>query len=417
VPGASVEVEITNYFDFLDLSGVEMQVTFSNSDSVLADAVHRNLSVPPHSSVRLSLPTPAFEPEAGEEYFLALDFRMKEGAGMLGKGHLVAWEQFLLPLVPVRTGVDESRSGKITWEETGSKLVLRGENADFRVEFDLERGELVGYTTDGVDLLLRGPRPNFWRPPTDNDYGNQMPKRVGAWREASRTQPLRQVEYWQNSDRDVEVYVTVGLPAVGASHTTGYRVYGNGEIVISGSLSNPGDNAPDLPKYGFTLFLPSAMERVSWFGRGPHESYWDRKSGARVGRYQAFAADLFHPYTRPQETGNRTDARWVALGGTEGVGLLVVGDPVIDFSALFFEDEDLDEGETPIYRHVWDLQPRDRVILDLDFGQMGVGGDTSWGARTHPEYRLTPKAYRFRVRLVPLRPAERSIEELVGQRW
>ena len=159
------------------------------------------------------------------------------------------------------------------------------------------------------------------------------------------------------------------------------------------------------------------MEAVSWFGRGPQESYWDRKSGARVGRYHTSATDLFHPYIRPQETGNRTDARWVALGGTEGVGLLVVGDPVIDFSALFFEDEDLDEGETPIHRHVWDLKPRDRVILDLDFGQMGVGGDTSWGGRTHPEYRLTPKAYRFRVRLVPLRPAERSIEELVGQRW
>jgi beta-galactosidase len=187
--------------------------------------------------------------------------------------------------------------------------------------------------------------------------------------------------------------------------------------VISGSLSEPGEAAPDLPKYGLTLHLSPELDRVRWFGRGPHESYSDRKGGARVGRYQASVADLFHPYVRPQETGNRTDTRWVAFGGGGDTGLLVVGDPVMDFSALFFEDGDLDEGDTPVYRHVWDLEPRDRVILDLDFGQMGVGGDTSWGARTHPEYRLTPRAYRFRVRLVPFRAGAGRIEALVGQRW
>ncbi|MGW8265226.1 MAG: glycoside hydrolase family 2 TIM barrel-domain containing protein [Longimicrobiales bacterium] len=416
-PGSPIEVEITNRFDFLDLSGVEMRVIVSNSDSILATSLHRNLAIPPHSSVRLSLPMPVFEPEAGEEYFLATEFLLEESVGMLERGHLLAWEQFPLPLAVVRSGVNESRSGKITWEESGSRLVLRGQMTDFRVEFDLERGELVRYAADGVDLLLRGPRPNFWRPPTDNDYGNLMPQRLGVWREASRVQPLRRVEYWQNSNRDVEVHVTVDLPAVGASHTTGYRVFGNGEIVISGSLSTPGETAPDLPKYGFTLHLPPAMEAVSWFGRGPHESYRDRKSGARVGRHEAMVEDLFHAYIRPQETGNRTDVRWVALTGEEGAGLLVMADPAMEFSALPFQDDDLDEGHAPVYRHVWDLQPRDRVVLDLDFAQMGVGGDTSWGARPHPQYRLRPGPYGFRVRLVPLRPGGEGVEELAGQRW
>lgn len=416
-PGAPVEVEITNRFDFLDLSRMEMRATVSNSDSVLATTLHLDLSVPPHGTRRLSLQTPGFEPEAGEEYFLAVEFVLKAGSEMLPQGHLVAWEQFPLPVPPVRTGVDASRAGKITWEESGSKLVLRGEMTDFLVEFDLERGELVGYAAHGVDLLLRGPRPNFWRPPTDNDYGNQMPQRLGVWREASRNQPLRKVEYWQNSDRDVEVYVTVDLPAVGASHTTGYRVYGNGEMVISGSLSEPAENAPELPKYGLTLHLRPELDAVGWFGRGPQESYPDRKWGARVGRYQASVAELFHPYVRPQETGNRTDARWVTLEGAEGVGVLVLADPVMAFSALLFEDGDLDEGKAPLYRHVWDLHARDRVILDLDLGQMGVGGDTSWGARVHPEYRLPAGSYGFRVRLVPFPSSGRTVEALVGQRW
>jgi len=250
---------------------------------------------------------------------------------------------------------------------------------------------------------------------------------LGAWREASRDQPIHGVEYWQNSDRDVEIYVTVELPAVGSLHTTGYRIFGNGEMVITSSLDigegdlpglDLGEPAlPELPKFGMTLSLPVDLDQVWWFGRGPHESYSDRKTGARVGEFRANVADLFHPYIRPQETGNRTDVRWVSLTDADGAGLLVVADSLMEFSALFYEDEDLDEGDTPTHRHVWDLAPRDHVTLDLDLGQMGVGGDTSWGARVHPRFRLPPKPYRYRVRLVPLDLAERSPEEMALQRW
>jgi beta-galactosidase len=228
---------------------------------------------------------------------------------------------------------------------------------------------------------------------------------------------VHQVEYWQNSDRDVEVYVTVELAGVEARHTTGYRVYGNGEVVVSGALSIREPDLPELPKYGLTLHLAPDLGRVTWFGRGPQETYRDRKSGARVGRYESTVGDLFHPYVRPQETGNRTDVRWASFTGSRAVGLLVVADPVMEFSALQYEDEDLDEGEAPVYRHLWDLAPRDRVILDLDLGQMGVGGDTSWGARPHPEYRLPPLPYRFRVRLVPFDGSSRRLKELTRQGW
>jgi len=313
--------------------------------------------------------------------------------------------------------VDLVRSGKITWEERGSKLVLTGEMEEFRVVFDVERGELEEYAFRGEDLLLRGPVPNFWRPPTDNDYGNGMPVRQGVWREASRTRVVRGVERWQNSDRDVEVYVTVDLPAVGASHITGYRVYGNGEMVVTSTLTLSGPELPDLPKFGLTLHLSKTLEEVAWFGRGPQESYRDRKWGAPVGLNRSTVADLFHPYIRPQETGNRTDVRWASFEGWGAVGLLVVADPVMEFSALPYEDEDLDEGDTPIYRHVWDLRERDGVILDVDLGQMGVGGDTSWGARPHPQYRLPAQPYRYRVRLIPFQGGEERIRELVGQRW
>jgi beta-galactosidase len=226
------------------------------------------------------------------------------------------------------------------------------------------------------------------------------------------------VEHWQNSNRDVEIVVTRELPSVGGSlHTVHYHVFGNGEIVVTSSLDPGALGLPDLPKFGLTLQLPSELEQVEWFGRGPHESYSDRKTGAAIGVYRASVSDLYYPYIRPQENGNRSDVRWAAFSGGDGIGLLAIADSVMEFSALFQEDQDFDEGDRPTHRHAWDIIPRDYVVLDLDLMQMGVGGDTSWGARPHPEYRLPPRPYSFRVKLVPFDSAERGPSELVGARW
>lgn len=155
-----------------------------------------------------------------------------------------------------------------------------------------------------------------------------------------------------------------------------------------------------------TLTLPRALDRVDWLGRGPHENYADRKSGAAIGHYAGLVDDLFYPYIRPQETGHRTDVRWVALSTEGGVGLLAVADPLMGFSALRYEDEDLDEGDTKVFRHVYDLQPRDYVVLDLDYAHMGVGGDTSWGAVIHPRYRVPAVRVSYRTRIVPFGPGD-----------
>jgi beta-galactosidase len=381
--GGSLEVEIFNRFDFLDLGGVAMQATVSSADSVLTRSRYDRLEVPPQSSNTMEVQLPGVLADSGEELFLTLEFQLKEEWRDLEAGHVLAWEQFRLSVQSRRSGVDENRSGKITWQEADSVLTLTGEMTDFQVVFDLKKGTLERYAFGGKDLVTRGPRPNFWRPPTDNDYGNQMPVRLGLWREASRNQLHHEIEYWQNSDRDVEVHVTLHLPDVGSFHRLGYRVYGNGEIVITSALEVGTEDLPDLPKFGISLSLPAELDQVTWFGRGPHESYSDRKTGAPVGVYQAEVADLSFPYIRPQETGNRTDVRWVALSDREGRGVMAIADPLLEFSALPYEDEDLDEGDAPTHRHQWDLEPRGYVTLDLDLAQMGVGGDTSWGARPH----------------------------------
>jgi beta-galactosidase len=416
-PGDPVTVEVHNRYDFLDLSHLSMRVTVSALDSALATSELRDLDVAAQERVQASLEIPLFDAEAGMEYFLAVEFRLKEEQGLLPAGHVVAWEQFRLPVSAPRAGAPVTRAGKLTAQVDGRHLVLTGDVEDFQVIFDLESGEMVEYTFRGTALLRGGPRLNFWRPPTDNDYGNEMPVRQGVWKAASMGYTIRSVEHWQNSNRDVEVRVTADLPGVDGIHITHFQIFGNGEVLVGADLHLTDPSLPDLPKYGMTFTLAKELGQVMWFGRGPQENYRDRKTGAPVGLYSSSVGELLTPYIRPQENGNRADVRWVALSNPEGRGLLAVADSVMEFSALFFDDSDFDEGETPTHRHGWDLVEKDHVTLDLDMGQMGVGGDTSWGARPHPQFTLPAGPYHYRFRLVPFDVGLQSPRELAREKW
>jgi beta-galactosidase len=415
------ELEIVNRFDFLYLSWFSMRWDILAGTDTIARGVVTDLEGAPHSNVPVRIPLPSITPEPGVEYFLNVRFfavDAAEGAGGAeqAEGAVIAWQQFLLPVYAERISVDVHRTAKITYTVADSQLVLTGEARDFELVFDLTTGTIASYRYQDTDLLRTGPEPNFWRPPTDNDYGNEMPRRQGVWRYAARDRTVSSVEHWQNSDRDVEIYVT-SRPAAGDSRlVTKYQVFGTGEVVITNTFRPGTVDIPDLPKFGMTLTLPRPFGQVEWLGRGPHESYSDRKSGAAVGMYHRTIEEMSYPYIRPQETGNRTDVRWIALTNEDGIGLLAVCDSLMNVSAMLYADEDLDEGDTYTYRHAFDLEPRDYVTLDLDYGQMGLGGDTSWGARPHRQYRLPAKRYEYRVRLLPFGPGDRTPSELARDR-
>jgi beta-galactosidase len=411
------ELAITNRHDFTDLRGFVLEWELVADDSSIARGSIADLDVAPHATRSLSLPFPSITPTPGVEYFLNLRFLTGAESDPLPSGHVVAWEQFRLPTYRGRTAVDVTKSAKITQTRHSDLLVLQGEARDFALTFDLEQGGIVSYSYLGVELIETGPTPNFWRPPTDNDYGNGMPRRQGVWRSAGRDRTIKRVEWWQNSDRDVEVYVTSILPVGESLHVTKYHVFGNGEVVITNSFTPGQIDLPDLAKFGMTLNLPGDFDRVEWYGRGPHESYRDRKTGAAVGVYHSSVAEQYYPYIRPQENGNRTDVRWVALTNADGIGLLAVADSLLEVSALHFDDADFDEGDHKTYRHGYDVRQREHVALDLDYGQMGLGGDTSWGAVILPHYRIPARPYSYRVRLLPLGPGDAPPMALSKQRF
>ena len=208
----------------------------------------------------------------------------------------------------------------------------------------------------------------------------------------------------------VRIVAEATLPAAGSTYVTTYTVYGSGDVVVEGSFT-PGGELPELPRFGMQMAIPAALGNMTWFGRGPHETYWDRKTGAAVGRYSGKVADLIHDYVRPQENGNRTDVRWVAFTDAGGTGLLAVGDPLLNVSAWPYTMEDLEAAT-----HIPDLPRRDTLTVNLDHQQMGVGGDDGWGARPHPEYTLESKPYQYRFRLRAHEPGMGSPDELARQK-
>ena len=151
---------------------------------------------------------------------------------------------------------------------------------------------------------------------------------------------------------------------------------------------------------------------MTWFGRGPHENYIDRNTSSYVGLYSGSVADQYFPYDRPQENGNKTDVRWMSLTDNSGAGLMAIGEPYISTSAYMFPTEDLDEPTTrKSHRHISDIRPKDMVTWNIDLKQMGVGGDTSWGAFPHQQYLIPAERMTFRFRLCPVNIKETSGNE------
>jgi beta-galactosidase len=222
-----------------------------------------------------------------------------------------------------------------------------------------------------------------------------------VWKDAG---PGRQLSDFTISPEDgskLLVTAEYELPGVSATCRIQYTVLGNGEIIIDMNFNSPTDELPDIPRMGMRMQIPGEFGTARWFGRGPHENYSDRKTSAFVGHYEKTVDDLYFPYTSPQENGNRTDTRWVSFTDGAGAGIMATGMPLLSWSALYYTQEVLSQEERGD-KHTYDLPKSKEVNVNLDYRQMGLGGDNSWGARPHEQYLLQPGDYHYRFRLSPL---------------
>ncbi len=403
------KIEIINKYDFISLDNVKMSWTITagsrngphSQEIVAANGEVKKLNTGPRSAGAFDLKLPEIEPLPGVEYFLNLSFTTIKESPLVPAGFEIAKEQFKLPVFKALPPLDPRKTGKLKIDNSPRFVKIKGK--DFLLTVDKESGRLTSWVFRGVELLKSGPQLNFWRAPTDNDFGNDMQKRCRVWRDAGKNSKVEKVTVEKVSPYEINIHVSAVVPAGNSRYYTTYRVLGSGEIVVSSRFIPGSGKLPEIPRFGMTLTLPVDFDRISWFGRGPHESYWDRKSSAFVGFYSGRVIDQYHPYIRPQENGNKTDVRWVALTNEKGTGLMAVGLPFLSVCAHHFINDDFDPGLEKRNRHTYHVKKRNLVTLNLDYKQQGVGGDTSWGerARPHPEYRLPAAEYAYSFILRP----------------
>jgi beta-galactosidase len=408
------EVTVINKYDFTNLSffTINWEVL---ANGVLFSSGHLNqINLGPGDSVTVKIPYGEIAPEPGTEYHLNLLVSRADEWGIIPQDHMYASEQILLPFHSGITAQAEESLELVDSRTEGSELIMAGEN--FEVIFDISSGIMKSYMVDGRELILSGLRPDFWRAPTDNDYGNRMEKRNAPWRQAGENAVMKSAHISQPGLGKAGVKFTFEIPGIAgrsiANLVTEYTVHPGGVVDVSFDLIKTDMSLGEIPRVGMQMILPGRFTDLSWFGRGPHENYIDRKTSAFAGVYESSVADQYVPYVRPQENGYRTDTRWLNITDENGHGLRFEGQPLFSFAAMNYLHEDFESpgnlsGYRPdaklVNRHISDVIPRDLVCVNIDYGQMGVGGDDSWGERTHPEYCLLAKEYRYSFRMLPLK--------------
>lgn len=248
-------------------------------------------------------------------------------------------------------------------------------------------------------------RPNFWRPLTDNDIPNGHLDRCGVWKNAAENLKLENIETVKNENGLAGVNVKLVNKDLDIRMEMAYRL-GDDETLDVDCRFIPGKVAlPEIPRLGMTLTLPGAYDKMSWYGRGPGESYADRNSASLIGLYESTVWDQYHPYVRAQETGNHCDVRWMAFSDGTGNGIMVSGEQPLNVGAWNFPQSDI--GYIPAmikHIHGGSIEKQDMVTLNIDHRMMGVGGDNTWGAQVHPEYTITPKEYNYKFSLRAIHP-------------
>jgi len=398
-------VEIQNWNDFLP---TEAWLTASwrlvAEGRTLQSGAITDLKVAPREHKALTLPIQPFASEPGVEYFLELSFRLAASMPWANAGHEVAWEQFKLP-VAVPNPAPRAALRPLQVSEGAGRISVSGEG--FSAAFDRSLGQLVSLKAGATELLDAPLGLHFWRAPVDNDRGSRMAGSaekdsadLSIWREAHKRIRIKSASLTRKAGLVNLVFEGV-LTDFDAPCRVSYRVLGSGDILVEATLKTGAKPMPELPRFGMQTALRSEFEQLSWYGKGPQETYWDRQD-ARVGFYHGTVTEQPFPYIKPGETGNKEGVRWMTLTNSQGLGLMAIGDPLLSANALHPTTEDLVCPSQMSNFYPYQVPKRDAVTLNLDLKQRGLGGDNSWGFLPHDEFRLIrpPFAYSYRLHLL-----------------
>jgi beta-galactosidase len=393
--------KINNEFNFSSLNEFDIYWEIQADGKVIAkDDINYNKEVLPGQSLKLKIPdlNNRLEKKHANEYFINFYASVKNKTELLPANHILASEQFLLPFPSKKTQSEFAKMHKLSTRHVNDQLYIEGH--DFTLVFNKNNGLLNHYVFQEHNLLKKPLHLDFWRVPTSNDKGNKMHERLAIWKNISGKQNLIDFKIEKTDDTSFKISTESEIEGYNSILKTDYLVYGNGYIHVNFNIEINDDKLPEIPRLGFNLTVPSHFEYMTWYGRGPQETYWDRKSGAHIALYSGRVADQYVPYIVPQENANKTDVRWASFKNAEGYGLKVEGDKPLNIAAYPYEQENISE-----LKNAANVTFQDLIEIHIDHQQMGIGGDNSWGEHTMEKYKLLDKTYAYSFWIKPLKPA------------
>jgi beta-galactosidase len=338
----------------------------------------------------------------GAEYFLNLQVTSDNNNGAIPKGHISAWSQLALPSIPVAP----EKQPEIRLSINDKKQAFHFKGRDFNLSIDKTTGLISSMEYYGDELLKASPRPDFWRAPTDNDlpikdYGDK----IAPWQKAGNHTKLVSIKLIKESKYQAKVEVEHYMSEIASRYFTTYHVFGNGEVKVDVYFyAAPHNKQSDIPRLGTLFELDQEYSQVSWYGRGPHENYMDRNTSAHIGIYQSNVTDLYVPYVRPQENGYRSDVRNVSFYNQDGKGITFKGEPLIGFGAQYYDTADYHTTADEVKAknlHPHELPKKQRIFVNIDYIQRGVGGTNTWGAKPLSDYIIPYLDYQYSYSFKP----------------
>ncbi len=392
--------EVQNKYVFKDIEDfVKLSWEITKDGKAIKKGAMNKLSVPPLTTKQISLNYDTSSLDSQGDYLVRICFRLANDTLWAKQGYLVAWDQYAIKESFASIPTSSEKSGSLEISKPDDNVKIAGKN--FSVTFSESKGALISFKIKGKEMLKSPLVPNFWRAPTDNDSGpnaggSKMPQRLGIWKDAAVNGQVASFKVKQPKKDVVKVKVVLDLAAKDSVFESAYTIFGDGQILVENEMKAT-KGLPNIPRVGMQMAVIDSLDNMHWYGRGPWESYWDRKTGAAIGVYSEKISEPEHEYVVPQETGNKTDVRWAKFTDGCGNGFKVEGIGPLNVSAWPCSMNDLIKA-----KHPYEIPERDFNTLNIDYKQMGVGGDNSWGYKTHPEYTMPAGNYKYQFVIKPL---------------
>ncbi|NPA38112.1 MAG: DUF4981 domain-containing protein [Chlorobi bacterium] len=411
---------IENYYDFTNLNELNFSAEITADGEVLKSIPLDNIVGDTHKGKVLDVVLGNdIIPEPNTEYFLILRAKTPKATPVVPAEHVVSEEQFKLKWhADAEKHNSEDDFGKYKVKDSGAEITVK--NKKVKLVVDKADGIITSYIFNGTGYIYdgNGPRPDFWRAPTDNDFGNRMPFRNINWKKATKEYSVKSVDVKTAPDGSAGIRVVYSLNPVETEFVTEYTLSKGGRLHVENILKASGTEKSDIPRIGMNLLLDKKFDNLTYFGKGPWENYCDRKASALIGLYSGKAEKQLVFYARPQENGNKTEVRWAALTDNYGNGLLVVADNTDGFemTAMPYLTSDFDAREGYDYgpvnlenKHMEFVSPHNFIRWNIDYGQRGLGGIDSWYSLPLKKYMYSPdRDYSWGFTFIPVEKADKD---------